>query len=298
MGTTAVRRERIRAVLSVLLAFLLSLFLTLFTLVLLVQATVMSPSYFRNQVARSQYVPHLIEDMEDYFVSYGETSGFDEAFFTTVLDETAVQTDIVREIDRLYGSGGTGADIPAFRDSLYRKLVQNVEARQITITDDIDAALQYLVKICAETYQEGVGLPLASYAAGAVSAMRKPLLFALLGLGVLSLFAGGFLFIIQPVRRQALRYLSYALGGAMLMVAVPAVWLLSSGRIERIGITGKALYHLVVTYLQQTGFAALWAAVILAVLTLGTMLLHLVFARRASGYAPRHAGGAESGDMA
>lgn len=296
MGTTTDRRERVRAALSILLSFFLSLFLTLLALVLLVQTTFLSPSFFRRQIDRSGYVTNLVADLEDYFVSYGETSGFDASVFTTVLEEQTVRADVVREIDRLYAADGAGADIQAFRDRLYQQLTENVQARQIAVTSEIDGALRYLVQICAETYQDGVGLPLATYAASGIAALRKPLLFALIGVAVLTLFAAAFLFIIQPIRKRALRYYGYACGGAALMLAVPAAWLLLSGRIGRIGITGKALYHLVVTYARQAALGALLAAGILLLLTAGAVCLDIVLTRReghGGRYAPRHAGGAE-----
>lgn len=82
---------RLRGMVSAVLAFLASLFLSLLVLLLTLQTTLLSPAFMKKQVDNSRYIPHIIEDMESVFVSYGMSSNFDEAFFTSVLDATAVK---------------------------------------------------------------------------------------------------------------------------------------------------------------------------------------------------------------
>ena len=182
------KQARLRGGMAWILSFLLCLFLTVLSLLSLLECTLLSPGFLKKQVDKSAYTAHVIEDMEDIFVSYGISSDFDEAFFTSVLTEEEVRADIYAEIDRLYAADATGADYGAFESQLYDKLTANVKERNLEITESVDQALHYLAQMCAETYREGVGLPFASYAASALAAAKTPLLIGIAAMAVLSLF--------------------------------------------------------------------------------------------------------------
>lgn len=277
---------RLRGMVSAVLAFLASLFLTLLVLLLTVQTTLLNPSFMKKQVDNSRYIPHIIEDMESVFVSYGMSSNFDEAFFTSVLDATAVKNDVDREIEKLYNPDAPGADTEAFEASLLTKLQENVEARGVEVTQDVREALVYLASMCADSYQEGVQLPLASYASGVLIALQKPVLIGILILAALSAFVLGYLYRLRRRKSQFCRFAIYALSGAVLTVAIPSLFVWFSGRIEKIGITSKALYYFITTYVHGVLSAALLFA---GVLALAVAVLALFYRRlrrreaRASG---------------
>lgn len=278
MATPA--QERTRNVISWLLSFLLSLFLSLFALLILTQATILSPAFLKRVMEQSGYIGYIKQDMEEIFVSYGISSGFDEAFFLSVLDDAAVQADVEREIDSLYTAGRAGADLEAFQSDLTEKLLENVRQREIAVTPEVEEAVGYLATVCTETYGEGVSLPLASYASDALRSLRGPVRVAAGAVGLLCLFTLAFLFAIRRRRKAFCRYAVYAFSGAALTLALPPAILLLSGRIERIGITGRALYAFVTGYAEQIAywlFAAAGAMLLLA-LVLGTV--YLVLARR------------------
>ena len=271
--------RRVRNVISGILSFLLCLFLSLLALLVLVQSTLLSPGFMKKQVAKSEYAAHIIEDMEEIFVSYGISSDFDEAFFTSVLSESGVRADIEREIDRMYGAALGGADVDGFKNQLHQKLLANVGSRGIEVTDEVEDALQYLVQVCAETYQEGVSLPLATYASGMLRSVKTPLLMATGGIALLSVFILAFLFFIRR-KKTFCRFAIYAFSGSALTLAAGACLVLFSGRIERISISSKALYYLVTTYATQCIYFLLMLAGILLALTALFAVLYVFFGRR------------------
>ena len=142
------KQARLRGGMAWILSFLLCLFLTVLSLLSLLECTLLSPGFLKKQVDKSAYTAHVIEDMEDIFVSYGISSDFDEAFFTSVLTEEEVRADIYAEIDRLYAADATGADYGAFESQLYDKLTANVKERNLEITESVDQALHYLAQMC------------------------------------------------------------------------------------------------------------------------------------------------------
>ena len=281
------KRRRLRNVISWILSFILCLFLTLLALLVMVQTTLLSPSFFKAQVEKSGYTAHVIEDMEEIFVSYGMSSGFDEAFFTSVLDESEVRADIDMEIDRLYTPGLSGADVDGFQNKLMDKLLENVRARDIEVTDEVTQAVAYLAEVCAQTYGEGVRLPLASYAAGALRTLRTPVLTAMAVFALLSLFVFFFLFSLRR-RKTFCRYAIYATSGTALLLLAPAVLILLSGRIDKIGLTGKALYFLATTYVQQLVYMLLALAGVMAILTALLAVCYILLCRRDKKRSRRH----------
>ena len=113
------KQARLRGGMAWILSFLLCLFLTVLSLLSLLECTLLSPGFLKKQVDKSAYTAHVIEDMEDIFVSYGISSDFDEAFFTSVLTEEEVRADIYAEIDRLYAADTAGADYDAYAEIYY-----------------------------------------------------------------------------------------------------------------------------------------------------------------------------------
>ena len=274
------KQARLRGGMAWILSFLLCLFLTVLSLLSLLECTLLSPGFLKKQVDKSAYTAHVIEDMEDIFVSYGISSDFDEAFFTSVLTEEEVRADIYAEIDRLYAADTAGADYDAFESQLYDKLTANVKERNLEITESVDQALHYLAQMCAETYREGVGLPFASYAASALAAAKTPLLICIAARAGLSLFFVGILFSL-PKKNCFFRYTLYAFTGSAVTLTVLALVVLLSGKIEKIGLTGKALYYLVTSYATQTVMLLFVAVGILLAAVLILALLYGFSVKRA-----------------
>ena len=260
------KQARLRGGMAWILSFLLCLFLTVLSLLSLLECTLLSPGFLKKQVDKSAYTAHVIEDMED--------------IFTSVLTEEEVRADIYAEIDRLYAADATGADYGAFESQLYDKLTANVKERNLEITESVDQALHYLAQMCAETYREGVGLPFASYAASALAAAKTPLLIGIAAMVVLSLFVLGFLFALQK-KNGFFRYAIYACSGAAVTLTVLALVVLLSGKIEKIGLTGKALYYLVTGYATQTVMLLFVAVGILLAAVLILALLYGFSVKRA-----------------
>lgn len=262
-------RSKVRNGVSYVLAFFLSLFVAGFCALMVFQNTVLSERFLQRQVDRSGYTANVIERIENTFISYGMSSGFDEAFFSSVLDEDTVREDIRGVMSSLYTGKPRDASTDAFRSMLYEKLLDNVTERGFTVTEELEQSLKQLVDYCAVTYRNELRFPMASVAASLLQKMKNPVMLGIGLMGALSLFVFFILFSIHPRKSSVVRNVIYALSGSFLMLFVPAGLLLLSGRIERLAITSKPLYYLVVTELEQTLYSVLLACGILAVVIVG-----------------------------
>lgn len=280
--------ETARKRISLLLSFLLSLLASMLALLLVLQCTLLNEDFLRARMLESQYATHLLETLDMELASYGDASGFDEAFFTSVISPERVQNDLNQEVARLYGNTSVQVDAAGFETHLYDKLLENVRARGLEADEQTESALQYLAQACAGVYANTVGLPLLSTLAPLLHKLQT---VSLIGLGAaLLLLAITVVLImrINPSRRRRLRYLLYADGGAMLMLLVPALVILFSGKIERVGILNKALYGLVTAYAGHTVLYLLAAAAAFALLWIGLFFLRRHYFKKAVQAHERH----------
>lgn len=265
------QKSRMRNGISLLLSFLLCLFMALMVYVLVLRCTLINASFLKQQVEKSKYPAYVTEELQSVFISYGMSSGFDEAFFMNALDVRRTANDVRLAVDQLYTPSAQGPDIEGFQNNLYEQLVENVKQRQIEITEPVDEALKYLSKVCADTYKGEVSLPFSGTISGVLQSVERPLDIALALLMLMCLIVLSFQFAMRRTQ-TFLRYLAYSAGGASLLLAVPALWLLLSGFIGRIGITSEALYNLVTRYIHQILYLLLLGAAALLALAVGAAI--------------------------
>lgn len=275
-------RSKIRSGVSYVLAFFLSLFVAIFSAFLVLQTTVLSESFMQKQVDRSDYAANVIERIENTFISYGMSSGFDEAFFSSVLDEQSVREDIRGVISALYLGKPRDVSTDEFSAMLYDKLLDNVTERGFTVTEELEQSLEKLVEYCTVTYRNELRFPMASLVATLLQKAKTPVLLGIGLTAALSLFVLFVLFSIHPRKSSVIRHVIYALSGSFLMLFVPSGLILLSGRIERLAITSKPLYYLVTTELRQTIYAMLLACGILAIIVAGLGVWYHFMVRRKS----------------
>lgn len=262
-------RSKIRNGVSYVLAFFLSLFVAALSALLVLQTTVLSKNFLQKQVDRSGYTANVIERIENTFISYGMSSGFDEAFFSTVLDEKTVREDIRGVMMSIYLGKPRDASTEEFRATLYDKLLSNVTNRGFIVTEELEQSLEQLVDYCAVTYRNELRFPMASVVTSLLQKVKTPVMLGIGLCAALSLFVFFVLFSVHTRKSSVVRYVIYALSGSFLMLFVPAGLVLLSRRIERLAITSKPLYYLVVTELRQTLYAFLLACGILVVVIAG-----------------------------
>ena len=277
--SSADHKSMMKHIISWILSFFLSLFLFLLSCTVLFQMTILSPSFLKEQIVKSNAVSYLTQDLRETFVSYGISSDFDEAFFHSALDETQVQSDLFGEVDQLYDPSAPEIDFDSFQNEMYQKLLENVKERNIEVTDTVDGALQYLAQVCRESYQETVHIPLSSYASGMLQFLKKPILIATIGLIAFVLFVVGFLSFLRH-KRSFCRYCIYACCGAALTLFVPWAVVAFSGRIEKIGITQKALYALITTYAHQVLSLLLMTIGILVLVAVVLLIVYFVLEKK------------------
>lgn len=263
-----------RGFVSFLLSFLLSLFVGVFCLLIIVQATVMNAGYLKKQVEKSDFTHYRMEEIEDSFVSYGLASGFEEEFILTVLKEETIHRDILAQADALYGKADHSFNEKQYADALYQKLIQNVRDRDIIVDEEAETTVYHLAEECAKIYAGHIEFPVADQISQVLRVLKTPLWVAL-GVDVVFLLITLFLlFRLYKRKYKFISFVIYSLSGTFLLLGVPSLAVILSGRIARLGITNQALYHLLQSY--AGGVLSIILSVAFGLLAL-TILLYIIY---------------------
>lgn len=267
------RRERQAA--SFTLSFCVCILITVIMGLWVIQMTCFRESFLHSQITKSKYAQNVTDEVKDQFISYGMASGFDAEFFTNIVSAGMVENDIQQNVTALYqDNGNTWTNKNKMNTWFYQELLKQAKVQKCKVTPKIKNNLQYLAETCTEDYMDKVKIPLAASMADIIKNYSKkmPVLLGISGLILI--------FCIIMLRRihsfhGIIRNMIYAVSGSILFLTVPFAALKISGKIERIGITNKALYFFIQQYTAELINAFFISAAITFILLLG-----LVFAYR------------------
>ncbi|MDR0887007.1 MAG: hypothetical protein LBN22_11790 [Clostridiales Family XIII bacterium] len=272
------QRHRAKAVVSTLLAFVLSTVLVLLTVLVIVQATLLNDQYMKTQVDKSNYVTLVKDEIDNSFISYGQSSGFEESFFSGKVTDLDLRQDLVSELNKLYNPNSSGANVDKFRTDIYVSMIDYAKAQGDEITPEVDEAVSYLADLCKETYRLEVTTPFTTQLYTALHKLQGLMIFGFIGIGLLFLVVIAFLLGVHKKKYRAVPYVSYSFLSAGLVLLVASLVVLFSNIIGRLGILNKPLYELVTTYIENIFVMTIWAAgffiifaILIAIIYLNTL---------------------------
>jgi hypothetical protein len=251
------KRTARRAV-SMIFAFFLTLAFIALTAIMVLQLTVFRPSFLLEQMDESGYAEGIRLDLENALVSYGMSSGFDEAFFQDLLSEDEIRADIFLEAERIYDPSLNGVDVESFRERLYERMCAYAVEHGAEISPEIDEAIRYLTDICTEAYSDGIEIPLVTYLSPLLVKASKLVLPAIIALIIFIIVIAVFLIRIQRLKYRSWMYFIYALSASGIFFIALSLLALSTDRFERLGISGQGMYQLVLTYVTNIFDPMLW----------------------------------------
>ncbi|MGN0519167.1 MAG: hypothetical protein ACI4LB_00355 [Candidatus Fimenecus sp.] len=277
--------KRARSVICTLLAFILSLSVTLTVACATLGITALNPAFAVKTVARSQYSERLAEELQEEFISYGNACNINESFFEVVFlnDITPARIDADTEtVLREFYAGEVQDTVNTedLHDALLNRLtdyaVEQGFAVEPTDENELYQNLSVIADELCDIYNAYVSVFSMSVfkTASRMLATYRP--YAWYGAG-----AGAVLFVISAVllrlyyqkKKNYLRFFIYGFSASALMLAVApaAALILRIG--NQINIASASLYSLATGMMNGTLAAILLSAL---VPTLVTVLLVLV----------------------
>ena len=240
------KKEKLRKILCILFAFLLSLslFAALFTGTL--KLTLLDKDFFSERLEKSGYSQSLYEKIVEELSNEGYISGFDEAFFSQILSVEDINAPVLSSVDRIYGTGEyVAASTEEITETFFEEFVTSLEGRSVAVDEEQKEQIKAFAAECATYLSSNARLPFLSLGESLVKTAKPLTTYALIFLSVFALFCVGFIVTKNPNKKESLRYLSYGLSATALMTATPAVVMLATGVLKKVSIADKGFYNLV-----------------------------------------------------
>lgn len=240
------KKEKLRKILCILFAFLLSLslFAALFTGTL--KLTLLDKNFFSERLEKSGYSQSLYEKIVEELSNEGYISGFDEAFFSQILSVEDINAPVLSSVDRIYGTGEyVAASTEEITETFFEEFITSLEGRSVAVDEGQKEQIKAFAAECATYLSSNARLPFLSLGESLVKTAKPLTTYALIFLSVFALFCVGFIVTKNPNKKESLRYLSYGLSATALMTATPAVVMLATGVLKKVSIADKGFYNLV-----------------------------------------------------
>lgn len=236
------------------LAFLSSVFLASFLLLLSLYLTLFSSSYMDKQAEKSDYYSLLTEEINRQIENSALGSNIPAGVLTEAVSEDYVKEDVNAYFTAMYNPKETFsvANGPKINESILTKIKQYAAENNIEVTAETEASIQKLADRSVEIYDGYIELPFLISFTQRVIAYKSKLLLFMAVCGVLCVLLSIILFkSLRGYLHRLLRYLEYIFtGSGLLMLTFPTVIFLS-GSLKRLGIQSKAMYDFVQAYLSS-----------------------------------------------
>ncbi|EOL46480.1 hypothetical protein [Enterococcus caccae] len=236
------------------IAFLCSVFLFAFLILLTLRLTLFSESYIEKQATKAEYYSKLTEEINRQVENSSLGSNIPEGVLNQSINQSLVKTDVDAYFKAMYNAGtkyviSNEAEI---RTAVSKSITDYMNEKGIQATPESESAITGISDNAVKIYKGYVELPfLVSYGRKIMNYKSTLVLFmgicgilwALLSFALYSSLKGYF--------HRLFRYWSYIwVGSGLMMVVVPAI-ILMQGNLKRLGIQSKAMYEFIQTYLSS-----------------------------------------------
>ena len=236
------------------LAFLSSVFLASFLLLLSLYLTLFSGSYVERQAEKADYYTQLTEEINRQIENSALGSNIPTGVLAEAVSKEYVKEDVNAYFTAMYKPEETFniANGRNVNDSIVEKIRQYAADNGIEVTTETEESVQVLADRSVEIYDGYIELPFLISFANRVIGYKSKLLLFMVVCGVMCVLLSIALFkSLRGYLHRLLRYLAYIFGGSgLMMLGLPTVALLS-GALKRLGIQSKAMYDFVQAYLSS-----------------------------------------------
>ena len=274
------KTQRIRGAVSVFLSFLLCISLVLISAAAVLRGTLFNESFIKKTLQKSGYGKQVQSELYTQFLSYGNAcnigDSFFEKFFKDTLTEEFIDNNTAKYFEDIYTSSKAKVDTSALekalKPALYEYAVEMGYENEPTLDEDLDVIVGEL----AEIYAKFMALPKVSTINSVLTRYGKAVDIALVCLLAFAIVVSVIIFVSYKKKAEPIRYYIYALSGAFLMTLAFPLYVRFSGLVEKVNITSKSLYSLIVNYANDILYGFFICSAVLAV---GVAVYAVIYAK-------------------
>lgn len=272
--------SKVRHIIYGIISFVLSFILFLLSFAIVLQSTILNPSYIMDNMNTSNYFVDKRDEIKESLVDLGYASGLDEKFFENVVDEVTIHDNTQAYLNSFYAGEEAKIDTTAFKQKFNSELDSYISKNNLKVAND--GSREYLINQAANIYAAALRIPLFATLSVYLIALKNMMPLIIGGLAVLVAILCVIIIFTNRWKHRAVRYICYSTSAAFLTVGIIPAVLLSTGYMSKINIDSRAFYNLFVLGMNNILIAVAICAVIFFIISIGLFFLHKSMRRRAS----------------
>lgn len=272
--------SKVRHIIYGIISFVLSFVLFLISFAIVLQSTILNPSYIMDNMNTSNYFVDKRDEIKESLVDLGYASGLDEKFFENVVDEVTIHDNTQAYLNSFYAGEEAKIDITAFKQKFNSELDSYISKNNLKVAND--GSREYLINQAANIYAAALRIPLFATLSVYLIALKNMMPLIIGGLAVLVAIICVIIIFTNRWKHRAVRYICYSTSAAFLTVGIIPAVLLSTGYMSKINIDSRAFYNLFVLGMNNILIAVAICSVIFFIISIGLFFLHKSMRRHAS----------------
>lgn len=272
--------SKVRHIIYGIISFVLSFVLFLISFAIVLQSTILNPSYIMDNMNTSNYFVDKRDEIKESLVDLGYASGLDEKFFENVVDEVTIHDNTQAYLNSFYAGEEAKIDTTAFKQKFNSELDSYISKNNLKVAND--GSREYLINQAANIYAAALRIPLFATLSAYLIALKNMMPLIIGGLAVLVAILCVIIIFTNRWKHRAVRYICYSTSAAFLTVGIIPAVLLSTGYMSKINIDSRAFYNLFVQSMNNILIALAICSVIFFIVSIGLFFLHKSMCRHAS----------------
>lgn len=272
--------SKVRHIIYGIISFVLSFVLFLISFAIVLQSTILNPSYIMDNMNTSNYFVDKRDEIKESLVNLGYASGLDEKFFENVVDEVTIHDNTQAYLNSFYAGEEAKIDTTAFKQKFNSELDSYISKNNLKVAND--GSREYLINQAANIYAAALRIPLFATLSAYLIALKNMMPLIIGGLAVLVAILCVIIIFTNRWKHRAVRYICYSTSAAFLTVGIIPAVLLSTGYMSKINIDSRAFYNLFVQSMNNILIAIAICSVIFFIVSIGLFFLHKSMSRHAS----------------
>lgn len=272
--------SKVRHIIYGIISFVLSFILFLLSFAIVLQSTILNPSYIMDNMNTSNYFVDKRDEIKESLVDLGYASGLDEKFFENVVDEVTIHDNTQAYLNSFYAGEKAKIDTTAFKQKFNSELDSYISKNNLKVAND--GSREYLINQAANIYAAALRIPLFATLSVYLVALKNMMPLIIGGLAVLVAILCVIIIFTNRWKHRAVRYICYSTSAAFLTVGIIPAVLLSTGYMSKINIDSRAFYNLFVQSMNNILIAIAICSVIFFIVSIGLFFLNKSMRRHAS----------------
>lgn len=272
--------SKVRHIIYGIISFVLSFILFLLSFAIVLQSTILNPSYIMDNMNASNYFVDKRDEIKESLVDLGYASELDEKFFENVVDEVTIHDNTQAYLNSFYAGEEAKIDTTAFKQKFNSELDSYISKNNLKVAND--GSREYLINQAANIYAAALRIPLFATLSVYLVALKNMMPLIIGGLAVLVAILCVIIIFTNRWKHRAVRYICYSTSAAFLTVGIIPAVLLSTGYMSKINIDSRAFYNLFVQSMNNILIALAICSVIFFIVSIGLFFLHKSMCRHAS----------------